>query len=83
MGAIYILEGIMIYMYGFDHNPPHIHAFYAGSEIIINIGNREVKGSAPSRIIRKLNEFIDANEAKLMELWERAQRGETITKIQH
>jgi hypothetical protein len=24
MGAIYIIEGILIYIYGFDHNPLHI-----------------------------------------------------------
>ena len=83
MGAIYILEGILIYMYGFDHNPPHIHAFYSGDEIIINIGDRFVKGQAPSKVIRKLNEFIDTHEEELLALWEKAQRGETIEKIQH
>ena len=25
MGSIFIIQGIMIYIYAFDHNPPHIH----------------------------------------------------------
>ena len=25
MGSIFIIQGILIYIYAFDHNPPHIH----------------------------------------------------------
>ena len=25
MGSIFIIEGILIYIYAFDHNPPHLH----------------------------------------------------------
>ncbi|MCW4080473.1 DUF4160 domain-containing protein [Prevotella copri] len=25
MGAVYVIQGILIYIYAFDHNPPHIH----------------------------------------------------------
>ncbi len=24
MGAIFILNGLLIYIYAFDHNPPHL-----------------------------------------------------------
>ena len=45
MGAVYVIQGILIYIYAFDHNPPHIHD-------------------------------------EIMELWGKAQRGETIKKVQ-
>ena len=25
MGAVFAIQGILIYIYAFDHNPPHIH----------------------------------------------------------
>ena len=25
MGAVYVIQGILIYIYAFDHNPPHVH----------------------------------------------------------
>ena len=37
MGAIYIIEGILIYIYGFDHNPPHIHVKCGDGEFTITI----------------------------------------------
>ena len=42
MGAIYIIEGILIYIYGFDHNPPHIHVKCGDGEFTITIKDRIV-----------------------------------------
>ena len=25
MGSIFVIQGLLIYIYAFDHNPPHIH----------------------------------------------------------
>ena len=25
MGVVYVIQGILIYIYAFDHNPPHIY----------------------------------------------------------
>lgn len=25
MGAVYVIQDILIYIYAFDHNPPHVH----------------------------------------------------------
>jgi len=36
---------------------------------------------AGSKSVKIINDFIDEHEAELMELWDRAQRGEKITKI--
>ena len=81
MGAIYILEGLLIYLYGFDHNPPHIHVKHAGDEFTITLKERIVEGKARSKHIKMINDFIDSHEEELNELWEKAQRGERITKI--
>ncbi len=81
MGAIYILEGLLIYLYGFDHNPPHIHVRRGYEVFTITIKDRIVEGRAKSKSIVLVNEFLDKHEAEVMELWEKAQRGESITKI--
>lgn len=81
MGAIDIIQGILIYMYAHDHNPPHIHIRYAGIRFSITIKGREVEGKSIPRLIRIVNEYIDEHEKQLLELWEKAQRGERINKI--
>lgn len=81
MSAIYILEGLLIYLYGFDHNPPHIHVRRGSEQFTITIKDRIVEGRAKAKSIALVNEFLDLHEAEVMELWEKAQRGEQITKI--
>ncbi len=83
MGAIFILRGLLIYIYGFDHNPPHIHVLQAGTEFTITLNERIVEGKAKSKDIKLINEFIDLHFEELMILWEKAQRGEKIDKIKY
>ena len=68
MGAIYILEGLLIYLYGFDHNPPHIHVRKGSEEFIITINDRIVEGRAKVKSIALVNEFLDQHESEVMEL---------------
>ena len=79
MGAIYIIEGILIYIYGFDHNPPHIHVKCGDGEFTIK--DRLVEGRAKARVIQVVNRFLDEHENEVMAIWEKAQRGEKIEKI--
>ena len=81
MGSIYIIQGILIYIYGFDHNPPHIHVRSGTDEFSITIRDRIIEGKARSKTVAIINKFIDEHEAELMELWDKAQRGEKINKI--
>ena len=81
MGSIYIIQGILIYIYGFDHNPPHIHVRSGTDDFSITISDRIIEGKARSKTVAIINKFIDDHEAELMELWEKAQRGEKINKI--
>lgn len=81
MGAIYILEGLLIYIYGFDHNPPHLHVRCGDERFTITIKDRIIEGRAKVKSVSLINEFIDSHESELMELWDKAQRGEFINKI--
>lgn len=81
MGSIFVIQGIMIYIYAFDHNPPHIHIKNGDGEFTITIKDRIVEGKAKSKTIQIVNNFIDENEAEIMKIWDKAQRGEKIHKI--
>lgn len=81
MSAIYILEGLLIYLYGFDHNPPHIHVRRGSEQFTMTIKDRIVEGRAKAKSIALVNEFLDAHESEVMILWDKAQRGEKIEKI--
>ena len=81
MGAVFILQGISIYIYGFDHNPPYIHVKSGDGEFTITIRDRLIEGKTSSRVIKLINTFIDEHEEELMLIWDKAQRGEKINKI--
>lgn len=81
MGAIYIIEGLLIYMYAYDHNPPHIHVRSGSENFTIGIIDRIIEGKAKSKSVKKINDFLDKHQAQVMDLWERAQKGESIEKI--
>ena len=81
MGSIFVIQGILIYIYGFDHNPPHIHVRSGTDNFSITIKIRIIEGVARSKTVSIINQFMDEHEDELMELWEKAQKGETIKKI--
>lgn len=65
-----------------DHNPPHIHFTYGDYECSISVLDRIVDGQAPAKVIAKVNEWVDLHEAEILSLWEKAQKGEKIEKIE-
>lgn len=81
MPVIYIIRGILISMFGFDHNPSHIHVRYAEYEFTITLKDRVVTGVAPSAVIKDVNEFIDDHYNELEEMFRIAQNGGEIKKI--
>ena len=74
--------GIIISLYWRDHNPPHIHFTYGEYECTISVLDRVVSGKAPSKVIAKVNEWMDLHEAEILTLWEKAQRGEKLGRIE-
>ncbi len=81
MGSIFVIQGLLIYIYAFDHNPPHIHVRSGSGDFTITLKDRIVEGRAKSKVIQIINQFIDEHEAELMEIWGKAQRGEKIEKV--
>ena len=71
----------MIYIYAFDHNPPHIHVKSGDGEFTITIKDRIVEGKAKSKTIQLVNSFMDEHEEEIMEIWNKAQRGEKIIRL--
>lgn len=59
MGSIFVIQGIMIYIYAFDHNPPHIHVKSGEGDFTITIKDRIVEGKAKVKTIKLVNDFID------------------------
>lgn len=70
MPLIDAFDGIKIYVYSRDHNPPHIHAFYAEYEVLIEIGTTNpMQGDMPRKQLKKVQEFVGANASELMTLF--------------
>lgn len=74
--------GIIIYLYWKDHNPPHIHFTYGSQNCTISVIDRVVSGTAPVKVINKVNQWLDLHEDEILSLWEKAQRGEKLGRIE-
>jgi hypothetical protein len=74
MPTIAIFYGIIIQMYFEDHDPPHVHAFYAGSKALVRISDGEViRGRLPMRQAKLVKDWVYIRQAELMENWHHAQ----------
>ena len=74
--------GIIVCLYWKDHNPPHVHFTYGDYECSISVLDRIVDGQAPAKVISKVNQWIDLHEQEILSLWEKAQSGAQIGRIE-
>ena len=74
--------GIIIAMFGSDHNPPHIHVRYGDYEATITIQQEIVKGEIPIRVLKLVLTWIDLHKDELLINWENAQNGLELNKIE-
>ena len=74
--------GIIIAMFGSDHNPPHVHVRYGDYEVIITIQKEIVKGEIPVRILKLVLTWIDLHRDELLINWENVQKGLELNKIE-
>lgn len=81
MPVIFILNGILISLFAFDHNPPPIHVRYGEYQFTITLKDRIITGTCPSSVVKKLNEFMDEHIDELYSLWDEAQKGGKINKL--
>ena len=73
MPLICSFEGIKIYMYYIynEHMPPHIHAFYQGNDMIVEIASAKNlnKTKIPAKIQNKIISWVKAHQNELMDIW--------------
>ena len=73
MPLICSLEGIKIYMYYIynEHMPPHIHAFYQGNDMIVEILSAKslTETKIPKKIQIKIESWVKAHKDELMNIW--------------
>ncbi|MDW7710457.1 MAG: DUF4160 domain-containing protein [Deferrisomatales bacterium] len=75
--------GIVIAMFWDDHNPPHFHARYGGSNAAIEIGSlRILDGTLPPRALGLVVEWASQHSDELMRNWEEARRSKPLQKIE-
>lgn len=64
-------SGIRIYVYDFDHNPPHFHAISAEYEVLININNLTIlRGEMPITKLKKIIKWAKLNQKYLLQEFE-------------
>ena len=72
MATLIVLFGIQIVIHSNEHNPPHIHAFYGGSEALFYILNGEMYlGEIPYKQARIVKKFILTYKENLLDEWNR------------
>jgi len=82
MPVISSFYGIKIYIYYNNHNEPHFHAFYSGSEGKISIKSGELKeGDLPKHALKLIKEWIKEHKEELLENWELAIQHKKLKKI--
>ncbi len=73
--------GIIIYMYGLDHNPPHFQFTYGEYECIMYLDGYIGEGKAPCKVINRVELWARGHIDDLRKAWNLAQQGLPITKI--
>ena len=63
--------GIIIYMYYYDHMPPHLHAKYNEDEALFSIESGEIMtGNLPKKQLRLVQAWIELHREELFENFE-------------
>ncbi len=82
MPTIAYFYGIAISMYWADHNPPHFHARYGRSKVLVRISDGEIiAGDLPPTAQRLVREWALARRTELEENWRRAANHEELERI--
>ena len=74
--------GIVIAMFGDDHNPPHFHVRYGSYKASIIIDKGVVTGQLPRNVLNKVFAWLDAHYDELMDNWNRLKEGDVPHSIE-
>lgn len=81
MPSISMFLGIVIYMYGDDHNPPHFHARYQGYEASFDLEGELTAGEMPPKQLKLIAAWAILHGEELAANWELSRRGEVPYRI--
>ena len=76
--------GIVVRMYkenGSRHNKPHIHAEYAGQEVVVDLDGTVIEGDFPKNKLKLLEAWIEIHQEDLAANWNLLSRGEQFFRI--
>ena len=83
MPYVSMFFGIIIRMFYSEHNPPHFHAEYQGSEGIFDFEGEMIKGNIKSNTALKLiKEWSVLRKSELEENWKNITEKAAINKIE-
>ncbi len=71
-----------LFLYWKDHNPPHVHFSFGEYQCSLGVIDRIVDGRAPAKVVALVNKWLDLHESEVLSLWEKAQKGEPIDRIE-
>ena len=82
MAEIARFYGIIISMFGNEHNPPHFHIKYGHYRAVYTLKNGIIKGEIPVNVVKKVIEWVETHQEELAQNWELLQNGKEINKIE-
>jgi len=70
-------------MYFTDHQPPHFHAKYRGTEAVIRVDNLDIlKGKLPGRTRARVKRRAEIHRDELFINWEEARKSAELAPIE-
>ena len=83
MPTLAIIDGVVVRMFYFDHDPAHFHAVFGGQEMRVAIGSLKViDGGLPPGKRRKIMDWAARRQAELALCWVRCRAGEKPGRIE-
>ncbi len=82
MPTICMFRGIKIFINWNEHQPPHFHAKYAGSEILVSINDIEIlEGTMPNKQLKMVLGWAAFHQEELLENWALAEAKQEMFQI--
>ena len=84
MPALSVFYGIIVKMYkeiGGKHHIPHIHAEYAGDEVVVSLDGEVIEGSIPTNKMKLLLAWMEIHKEDLEANWTLLSNNEQHFKI--
>jgi len=70
MPLIKNLDGIRIYIFYNDHEPPHLHCYDGGDVAVINLQGGIIRGKIAKNKQKKAIDWIKENKSQLDKKWQ-------------